>query len=706
MTVQGPVAVITIDNPPVNALSPGVPEGIESSLGQAIADPRVQAIVIVGGGRTFVAGADINEFAKSIMAGRPAGPNLYPLLLKIEDSPKPVVIAVHGSALGGGLELAMAAHYRLATPDAQVGLPEANLGIVPGAGGTQRLPRLVGVAKAADMLVTGQIIKASDALQIGLLDRLIEGELVAGAAAFATEMVAKGGPHPKTRKLTEKLGTAETNAPIFEAARAQANKIRRNQTAPLADLDALAAATTLPFDEGCKKERALSDASLRGDQAKAMIHAFLAERAVGKTPDVPKETKAYPIRQAAIIGAGTMGGGIATALANAGIPVRIKDSSQVALDRGMANVRKNYESSVKRGRITAEIMEQRIAMIHPQLDCAGFDQADIIIEAVFESMDLKKQIFAEIDKIAKPDCVLASNTSTLNIDEIASAAATRPHMVIGLHFFSPAHVMRLLEIVRGKVTSKEVTATVLALAKALRKVGVLVGNAYGFVGNRMMFQYMREAQLLVEEGATPAQVDAALTGWGMAMGIFAVDDMGGLDLGAHVFRDIRAMQGPGPRMPVMLDKLVAIGRLGQKTGAGWFRYDETRKPIPDPEIEALIAATAKEMGIARRTITKDEILERCLYSMINEGAKILEEGHALRAADIDTIYMTGYGFPTYRGGPMWYADTVGLPKVLKSVQEFHQQHGLLWKPAPLLERLAAAGGTFAGYDAARETEAA
>jgi 3-hydroxyacyl-CoA dehydrogenase len=392
-----------------------------------------------------------------------------------------------------------------------------------------------------------------------------------------------------------------------------------------------------------------------------------------------------------------------------GIEVRVADSSQAALDRGMANVRKNYESSARRGRFTPEVMEQRIALIQPQIGYAGFEEADIIIEAVFESMDLKRQIFGELGQIARPDCVLATNTSTLDIDRIA-AATSRPEVVIGLHFFSPAHVMRLLEIVRGAATGKPVVATVLALAKTLRKVGVLVGNGYGFVGNRMMFQYMREAQLLVEEGATPAQVDGALTDWGMAMGIFAVDDMGGLDLGARVFADIRRMQAdgisPAPRMPVMLDKLVAMGRLGQKTGAGWFRYDDTRKPIPDPEVEAWIEQTAREAGIARRNVTNEEIIERCIYSMINEAAKILEEGRAQRAGDIDTVYLAGYGFPAWRGGPMWYADVVGLDKILTRTKEFHRQHGVLWTPAPLLERLAAEGGTFAGLDAAKEQVAA
>jgi 3-hydroxyacyl-CoA dehydrogenase len=682
---HGRIAVITIDNPPVNALSFGVPEGLALSVEAAEADPAIDAIVIIGGGRTFVAGADINEFAKSIAAGKGGGPDLTPLLTAIEDSAKPVVVAIHGAALGGGLELAMAAHYRIAVPDAQVGLPEANLGIVPGAGGTQRLPRLVGLAKAAELIVSGQIIKAQAALELGLLNRLIEGDLLHGAVAFAQE-VAAIRPLPKSSERT-----VEPDAAGIAAARELARKTRRNQTAPLMALEALEAAATLPFAEGLKREREISAKSLTTEQAGALIHAFIAERAVAKIPDLPKDTVPYPLRKAAIIGAGTMGGGIAMALANAGIDVRIKDTAQEALDRGLATVRKNYSNSVAKGRFPQEVMDQRMALIHPQLDYAGFDDVDLIIEAAFESMAIKKQLFAEIDKVAGPDCVLATNTSTLDIDEIASVTS-RPEMVIGTHFFSPAHVMRLVEIVRGKATSKRVIATAMALAKTLRKVGVLVGNSMGFVGNRMMFPYMREAQFLIEEGATPAQVDRALTNFGMAMGIFAVDDMGGIDLNWRVQQEYAHLVKPGTRQPLMLRKLFEMGRYGQKTGRGWYLYDENRKATPDPEVEALIEQTAKEAGIERRQITDEEIIQRCIYVMINEGARILEEGHASRASDIDAIYFSGYGFPAYRGGPMCYADSVGLPKILSKILEFH------WEPAPLLKRLALEGKTFANLD--------
>ena len=693
------VAVITIDNPPVNALSPGVPEGIFSAIESAERDSSVRAVVIACAGRTFISGADIKELEQAARNPASGGPDLHPLLARIEDCAKPVIMAIHGMALGGGLEVAMAGHYRVAVAAASLGTPEVNLGIIPGAEGTQRLPRLVGVAAAVDMCVTGKPVKAPQALQMGLIDRLIDGELLPGAVKFACEVA--GQPFSKTRDRNDRLGSAPENAAIFAAGKVQAGKIRRNQTAPLAALEALEAATTLPFEQGCKKEREIVRRILAGDQAKAMIHIFFAERAVARVPGIPKETATYPIANVGIIGAGTMGGGIAMACANAGITVLLKETEQPALERGMAAIRKNYESSVKKGRFSQEVMDQRLALIRPQLTYDGFDKADLIIEAVFESMALKKQIFGEIDKLAKRDCVLASNTSTLDIDEIA-AATSRPQMVIGLHFFSPAHVMRLVEIVRGKHPSNEVVATSLAIAKKLGKVGVVVGNCRGFVGNRMMLPYMREAQFLVEEGSTPEQVDRALTDFGMAMGIFAVDDMGGIDLAYRVKQEYAYLRKPGERVPLVLDKLYEMGRLGQKRGRGWYRYDESRAPIPDPEVNALIEKTANEAGIARRDVTPEEIIERSVYVMINEGARILEEGHAQRAADIDVIYCTGYGFPGYRGGPMWYADSVGVKNVYARVQDFHKRYGHLWEPAPLLKKLAESGSSFAACDTGRE----
>ena len=699
LTASDGIAVLTIDNPPVNALSPGVPQGILAALATAERDPSVRAIVVMGGGRTFIAGADIKELEEAARNPASGGPDLHPLLARIEDCAKPVIMAIHGIALGGGLEIAMAGHYRVAVPDASLGAPEVNLGIIPGAEGTQRLPRLVGVAAAVEMCVSGKPVKAPDALRLGLIDSLIEGELLAGAVTFARNVASQ--PVRKTRERNDKLGSTAENAPIFAAGRAQAAKIRRNQTAPLAVLEALEAATTLSFEEGCKKEREIVRRVLAGDQAKAMIHLFFAERAVARVPGIPKDTAVYPVAKVGIIGAGTMGGGIAMACANAGISVRLKETEQAALDRGMATIRRNYESSVKKGRFPQAVMDQRMALIQPQLTYDGFENADLIIEAVFESMPLKKQIFGEIDKIANPGCVLASNTSTLDVDEIA-AATSRPKMVIGLHFFSPAHVMRLVEIVRGKLAGNEVVATSLAIAKKLGKVGVVVGNCRGFVGNRMMLPYMREAQLLAEEGATPQQVDRALTDFGMAMGIFAVDDMGGIDLAYRVKQEYAHLRKPGERVPLVLDKLFEMGRLGQKTGKGWYRYDETRAPIADPEVDALIERTALDAGIPRRKITSEEIIERSIFVMINEGARILEDGHAQRAADIDVIYCTGYGFPGYRGGPMWYADTVGLKRIYDRVRAFHQQFGEVWEPAPLLRRLAEEGKTFAEWDRAKE----
>jgi 3-hydroxyacyl-CoA dehydrogenase len=704
LSVADGVATITIDNPPVNALGERVSQELSAALDGAFQDASAKAILIVCAGRTFIAGADIKQLEDAATGrGSGGGLELHPLLAKIENSPKPVVVGFHGTALGGGVELAMSAHYRVATERARIGQPEVNLGIIPGAEGTQRLPRLVGVAAALDMCVSGKPITAPEALRLGLIDRIIDGDdgaLAPGAAVFAREMVAGGGPHRRTCDRREKLGSPAENAPLFAAAREQAAKIRRNQTAPLAAIEAIEIATTTPFDEGCRKEREIAVRSLASEQARAMMHAFFAERATAKIPGISKDAPAYPLRSAAIVGAGTMGGGIAMCAANAGLPVRIRDADPAALERGMATIRKNYEASVKKGRYSQAVMEERLALIHPQLDDEGFDTADIIIEAVFENMALKKQIFATLDRVARKDCVLASNTSTLDIDEIASATS-RPEMVIGLHFFSPAHIMRLVEIVRGSKTRGEVTATALAAAKKFGKTGVVVGNCRGFVGNRMMFPYMREAQFLVEEGATPGQVDGALTAFGMAMGIFAVDDMGGIDVAWRVRQEFKHLENPNLRAPLVADKLVAMNRLGQKTGAGWYRYDENRKPAPDPEIETLIRRTAQEAGIPSRSVTGEEIIERCLYAMINEGARILEEGYALRAGDIDTIYLNGYGFPSYRGGPMWYADTVGLSRVAARIQEFERRMGELWTPAPLLMRLAAEGGSFAAWDAAR-----
>jgi 3-hydroxyacyl-CoA dehydrogenase len=694
LTKDNDIAVITVNNPPVNALSPGVPEGISEAIEQVDKDPTVKAAVLIGGGKTFVAGADIKEFGKMTSGKTRGGVPFVPLLKRIEDCSKPVVMAIHGTAFGGGLELAMAGHYRVAAPSAQVGQPEVKLGIIPGAAGTQRLPRLAGVAKAVEMCADGNPIKAKEALALGIVDKLIDGDLLTGAVAFACEIAGK--PAPKTRERNEKLGTPEQNAAIFAAARDAARKKARGLMAPLAAIDAVEAATKLPFDEGVDAERKLFTECLFSDQSKAMIHVFFGEREVTKIPDVPKETPTIPVNSAAVIGAGTMGGGIAMNFANAGIPVLLREADQAALDRGLNTIRKNYDNSVKKGRFTQQQMDERMALIKPTLTYDGFEKADMIVEAVFEGMALKKQVFGELDRICKKGAILASNTSTLSIDEIASATS-RPESVIGTHFFSPANVMRLLEIVRGKASSKEVIATCMQLSKKLGKVGVLVGNCRGFVGNRMFGPYRREAQFLIEEGGDIATVDKVMYDYGMAMGPLAVGDLAGLDVGWRIRKEFKHLEKPGVRQPLAEDRLCEMGRYGQKTGAGWYKYDENRHAIPDPTVEENVRKWAAEAGIKQHAISKEEIVDRLIYALVNEGARILEEGYALRSVDIDVIYLTGYGFPAHRGGPMWYADTVGLKKVYDRVSEFHKQHGELWEPAPLLKRLVEEDRGFASF---------
>ncbi len=697
---RGQILVVTIDNPPVNALSDGVPDGLMAAVDAAEADSAVTAVVIVCAGRTWVAGADITLLEKVVWGDLGAKPDVRPLLARIEACPKPIVMAMHGTALGGGLELAMAGAFRVAVPTAQMGLPEATLGIIPGAEGTQRLPRLVGVEKALNMVVSSRPIPAADALASGLIDEIVEGDLLEAATAFTTRVLARGGPYPRTSAREDKLGTPESNAPLFAAARDLAKKIRPRQPAPLNAIKAIEAATTMPFAEGSRYETALVMECVQSEPAKALIHVFFAERAVTRIPDLPRDVTPRLIARVAIVGAGTMGGGIAMACANAGLDVLLSDATDEGLNRGVEAIRKNYAVSMKRGRFTEAAVTERLARIRPQLDTTGFDTADVILEAVFEDLDLKRRIFQEIDAVAKPGCILATNTSTLSIDEIA-AVTSRPADVIGLHFFSPANVMRLLEIVRGRATSPDVIATAQALAKKLGKVGVVVGNGPGFVGNRMLFPYMYECQFLVEDGSTPEQVDAALTEFGMAMGLFAVDDMAGIDVAVRVRQAMHHFTEPGVRAPLVQAKLHAMGRWGQKTSRGWYRYDDDRRATPDPEVVDLIRATAREAGIPQRTFTSEDIVERTVYALVNEGARALDAGLALRASDIDTIYVNGYGFPAWRGGPMFFADRVGLGHVLQRVNAFHQEFGARWAPAPLLERLAASGGTFRGLDAAR-----
>ena len=691
------IAVVTIDNPPVNALSPGIPEGIVAALNASSGDESVRAVVLIGAGHTFIAGADIREFGKIVAGARPPL-SLLPYLQAIEDSVKPVVVAIHGSALGGGLETAMCGHYRVIAPGAQVGQPEVKLGLIPGAGGTQRLPRLAGVAKAVEMCASGESVKAEEAVSLGIADRLIEGDLLEGAIAFAHEIV--GQPAPKTRERNEKLTSAD--AALFEAARERARQRSRGLTAPLRAIDAVEAATKLSFDKGCERETELFNECLFSTQSKALIHAFFGERTVSKIPGISKEVKPLDIRRAAVIGAGTMGGGIAMTYANAGIPVTLKETSQEALDRGVNNIRHNYAATVAKGRLAQPAMDERLLRITPQLTYDGFEQADIIVEAVFESMAVKKQVFAEIDKVAKPDAVLASNTSSLDIDEIASVTG-RPKMVVGNHFFSPANVMRLLEVVRGQATADQVIATSMALGKKLGKVAVLARNAPGFIGNRMIAPYLREAHFLVEEGASVERVNQALYDFGMAMGPLAMDDLAGLDVSYAIRQEFEQLEKPGVRRPLVPDLLYKEGRFGQKTGRGWSQYDSNRQPSPDPDTAQLIERASREAGIERRQISAEEIVDRCIYALVNEGARILEEGIALRAVDIDITYLYGYGFPAWRGGPMFYADTVGLPAVVGRIQQFAQQHGPdLWSPAALLKQLANDDKTFSSFDEAKQ----
>ena len=544
------------------------------------------------------------------------------------------------------------------------------------------------------MCVGGNPVKADEALKFGIIDRIVEGDLLAGAVAFAREVSGKAAG--KTRDRNEKLGDGSENATIFSAAREAAAKKQRGLMAPVAAIDAVEAATELPFEEGCKVEQKLFMDCLFSDQSKSLIHVFFSEREVSKIPDVPKETTTIPIKSTAVVGAGTMGGGIAMVFANAGIPVLLKEADRAALDRGLATIHSNYANSVKRGRFSKEVADERMKRITPTLSYDDFSGVDLVIEAVFEGLALKKEIFRDLDRVCKAGAILASNTSTLSIDEIASATL-RPSFVIGTHFFSPANVMRLLEIVRGAATSKEVIATCMQISKTLGKVGVLVGNCRGFVGNRMFGPYRREAQFLVEEGASIEAVDRALQDFGMAMGPLATGDLAGLDVGWRIRKEYRHLEQPGIRQPFAEDRLCELGRYGQKTGAGWYKYDGQRKAQLDPAVDEFVAKWVAEAGIAQRQISASEIVDRCLYALVNEGARILEEGFALRASDIDIIYLNGYGFPAHRGGPMWYADTVGLKKVYERISEFHRDHGEIWKPAPLLKQLAKQGKTFAEF---------
>ena len=688
-SVRDGIAVIVMNNPPVNGLGSVLRPGIVEGMKKAEADPAVKALVIMGSAKAFSGGADIREF------NTPKS-SVSPTLPEINDAQdafkKPMVAAIGGFALGGGLELALGCHYRVALPKTLLGLPEVKLGILPGSGGTQRLPRVVGAAEALKMMTTGTPVPAEKGLQLGLLDEVVQGDLLEGAIAFAKKLVAEGKGPRRIRDLTVKVD-GDPKA-FFEAARAEVAKASRGYPAPLEIVACVEAAVNLPFDEGRKEERRRFAGLVEGNESKALRHMFFAERQTTKIPDVPEDTPKRSIEKAAVIGAGTMGGGITMSLVNAGIPVTIIEMKQDALDRGIATIRKNYASTVSKGRLKQEEMDKRMALITPALDIAAGKDADIVIEAVFERMDVKQEIFRKLDAVMKPGAILASNTSTLDVDQIAGVTR-RPQDVIGTHFFSPANVMRLLEVVRGKATGKDVLATTMALGKKIKKVPVVSGVCDGFIGNRMIEKYGQQSLFLLDEGCSPQQVDAAVQKWGMAMGPLTMGDMAGLDIGWEI-RKRRYIERPNFRYSKVGDKIAELGRYGQKTGKGWYLYEAgNRKPIPDPAVDKIIADYRKEHGIQSRQISDEEIIERLIYALVNEGAYILDEGIALRASDIDMVYLTGYGFPPYRGGPMFYADTVGLPKVLASIEKFQKGYmGEVWKPAPLLVKLAREGKRF------------
>lgn len=672
-TRRNAVAIVTLDNPPVNAFNPVVTAALTAEIEDAMADPAVQSVVITGAGRNFAAGYDINEFVKITSGAKPADVNLGRALDTIEMAPKPVIAAIRGAALGGGLELALACHYRVASEDAQLGQPEVKLGLIPGAGGTQRLPRLTGSYRAAVMCATGESISSAEALEAGLIDAIIEDDLLEGAIRFAAQQTETR----PTRNRDQSLSTF-----ILPKLPAKLKPL----FAPNQALAAVEIANRVPFERGLAEERRLFEECLFSNESKALIHVFLGEREAGKVPGIPRIVP--PVKTVAIVGAGTMGRGIAMAYANAGVRVLLTDESPDALERALLAIRAQYRSSVSKGRISSEEASARLARIQRTDGYDGMESANVIIEAVYENMEVKKRIFADIDSFASPDAILATNTSSLNVDEIAHSTR-RPERVIGHHFFSPAHVMKLVEIVRGKATSPEVIGASLAIARLLGKVGVVVGNCKGFAGNRMFHCYRREAQFLVEEGARPSEVDAALTAFGMAMGPLAVGDLAGLDIGWRIRKEHGHLEDSSLRKPLIEDRLCEAGRFGQKTGAGWYRYDAERNRIVDPETESIAENLARDAGISRRQIGAEEIRERCLYALVNEGCRILEEGIAARPVDLDIIYVHGYGFPAHRGGPMKFAELTGWRRVYDRVRQFEAVHGAIWKPADLLARLAA-----------------
>jgi 3-hydroxyacyl-CoA dehydrogenase len=680
---DGEIAVITVDNPPVNALKQVVRAGLLSTLTQARDDAATRAIVLVGAGRTFIAGADITEF------GKPSQPPSLPEIIGlIENSPKPVIAAMHGTPLGGGLELTLACHFRIAAPGTRLGLPEIKLGLIPGAGGTQRLPRLVGMDRAIAMILSGEPVPAQQALADGLIDEIVEGDLTAAAVAFARRVLAEKRPLRRVRDLEGKIEPLRANPEKFAELAAANTKRSRGLHAPARAIEALRWTLDVPFDEAVTRERATFTELIADEQSKAQRHIFFAEREAAKVPGVSKDVLPREIKRAAVIGAGTMGGGIAMCFANAGIPVTVVEAAPEALTRGLDTVAKNYRTSVSRGSLTTAEMDRRMGLFNGVTDIEAVSDADIVIEAVFEEMPIKKQVFGNLDRLAKPDAVLASNTSYLDVNEIG-ASTKRPQSVLGMHFFSPANVMRLLEVVRGKATAPDVLATALAVGRRLGKVPVVVGVCHGFVGNRMLRARSIEAERLLLEGALPHEVDGAIGEFGFPMGPFAMSDLAGLDV------SWRMRKAQGVRAEIA-DSLCEAGRFGQKTGKGFYLYEAgSRSPRPDPKVEALIVGASARLGVKRRSIGREEIIERLIYPMINEGARILEEGIALHSGDIDVIWIHGYGFPIWRGGPMHYADTVGLSRIRDRLARLARESGdARHEPSALLNRLANENGSF------------
>ncbi|MEM9652800.1 MAG: 3-hydroxyacyl-CoA dehydrogenase NAD-binding domain-containing protein [Actinomycetota bacterium] len=677
LETQGQVALVVVDNPPVNALSHHVRQGILDGINAAVADESVAAIVLTCRGRTFIAGADISEFGKP-----PQGPPLSEVQAAMENSPKPVIAAIHGTALGGGFEVALCAHYRVSVPTARFGFPEVKLGLLPGAGGTQRAPRVIGAAKALKMVAIGDPISAEEALADGLIDEIVDDH-DAGAVAFAQRALVENLPLKRLRDLTDQVEADRANPQLFDDFRKSIARKSRGFKAPEYNVQCIEAAVNLDFDAGIAKERELFTELVTGTQSAAQRYYFFAEREAAKVPDVPKDTPLLDINTVGVLGAGTMGGGIAMNFANVGIPVTIVERDQASLDRGLGVVRKNYERSASRGSISSDDVEQRMGLITGSLDRGDFAEADMVIEAVFEDMELKKEIFRDLDRICKPEALLATNTSALDVNAIA-AVTSRPESVIGMHFFSPANVMKLLENVRGEKTSDQIIATTMAVSKRINKIPTLVGVCHGFVGNRMLFMRGIEANKIILEGATPAQVDRVLYDFGLPMGPFAMSDLAGLDIG---------WKAETSTSSTVRELLCESGRRGQKNGRGYYTYDpETRASTPDPEVEQIIRDFGAAQGIEQREVTDEEILERCLLPMVNEGAKILDEGIAIRASDIDVVWVNVYGWPVYTGGPMFWADTLGIDSVVEKIRGYHQTlGGDHWAPAARWEKVLESG---------------